>query len=322
MSLLRYVFTNRLSTWGLIWRTFLWLAIVLVLACVWGYVFFASFFTTAKINHWASTEEFQDGLAKAVFLKPWEFISLSASGFQTNKTGLRYETPQFVVAAEMDKSCEEVFDQYIDQPWAFIITPWALCVASDTEQQVVTADQILSLKDEISQDLTGEDLDNLRIIQEYTSGFWSIFTSGGMLLDHDSLHSLLVDEIPFFLQDPEVAESVADLMWILALVAVFVLMFFWVFVIVWTILFFLIWLFRYSLCTWIVAHIWRRWDRSYTKAISITRLPLIVFCIVMRFFSLPRWQNSIIFMVLMAGLFGLYYKSENGEWTEDTQKEL
>lgn len=304
MKLLSYIFTNKLTKWGFFWRLFLIIFVPLLLASIAGIFWFRSAATPAHLSKLLSGADYQRGLTDLQLLKNDEFISLSASGIQTNKSGVFFEDGAFLVQSLPEGTCEEAFN--LSPKDGLTLTPNAVCIRNNNKQQVVTATQILAIRKSIQQNLEQmNDGQVAQILAPYT-GLNNLIQGDTLYIDATGLQVLLTQEVPQLLNDPSFQTKVLSLAKTISLIAIIPLAIALMFIVAFIVFVYLCIFMLYTYLTQLLFYIMKP-RISYNRAFSITWLPYTFITILADWIFSMNWiVGTLLYVVLMIILIKIY----------------
>jgi uncharacterized membrane protein len=224
------------------------------------------------------------------FLNTGEYMLISAhSGLVTNKTGTIISTTDWEIVIDPSLDCESRF--VTAHNWGFALTQKALCVYTNTQQQIFTYEQLLS---------------GIQSIDRW-SGIWIQLTGITHLLSWDTLYidttvlGHVHQDLVYLTTNKQLAQSLVDTLQsfkgiFLGVLIVMVLIFAFFSTLYHVIVFIL-----YSLLTWALAYILGMKDITLGRAFSLTWLPLLI----IKMFALVLWFGIIVTSVCLLIVIGL-----------------
>lgn len=310
MKLLHYIFHNKLS---IRWWMRRCAVTVFGLSIIWLIVW------SVWVNQWLTTDRVSSLLSRpevtqqidtiSDFLSGDQYIQISeASGFVTNKTGVRMQSSDSIIEVKLDGSCEDWFSTN-SKKWA-LLTNRSICIRDTSKQQVVTRAQIMS---GVSNATGMQDAEISGFIARYPS--LGQMMSGGVVMITSATLQQIETDIKTITQDPQVMDAMLD--WV-STVAMMMLIPLWLmaifFTIVMTIILF-VWLVIYSLIARAIAGI-MSYDISFEEAFSLSRLPWIVVKVWWSLAWLDWAPRVILWIIIIASM--IYYHKQS---QHDTKSE-
>lgn len=305
MKLINYIFHNKLSIRWWMWRCALAVfGLSIIWLIVWS-IWINQWLTADRVSSLLSRPEVVGQIDKiSDFLSGDQYIQISeASGFVTNKTGVRMQSSNSIIEVDLDASCEDWFSA-TSKKWV-LLTNRSICVRDTSKQQVVTRSQIMS---GMTNSTGMHNTEVSDFIARYPSLSQTI-SGGVIMITTDTLQQIETD-INTLAQDPQVVDAMVG--WI-STVAMMMLIPLWLmaifFSIVMTIILF-IWLVMYSLITRAIAGI-MSYDISFEQAFSLSRLPWIVVKVWWSLAWLDWAPRVIAWIIIIVGLIYWYRQQNN-----------
>lgn len=278
MKLLSYIFTNSLTKWGFFWRLFLIIFLPLIVVSIVGIVWFSTSATPAHLSKLLSGANYQSGLTDLQLLKNDEYISLSASGIQTNTSGIIFEDGAFLLKSLPNGTCEDAFN--LSPKDGLTFTANGVCIRNNNKQQVVTAAQILAARKSLQENINQmKDGQVAQVLAPYT-GLNSLLQGDTLYVDAAGLQVLLTQEVPQLLNDPSFQTKILSLAKMVSMFALLPLAVGLIFVVALIVLVYLCIFMLYTYLTQLIFYIMKP-RIPYNRAFSITWLPytfIIILC--------------------------------------------
>ena len=320
MKLLSYIFTNTLTTWKFYWKLFLIIFIPVFVAGIAGIFWFRSLTNTTQFTQFLSGANFQSGLSDFKLLKTDEFISLSSTWFQTNKSGMLFEDGNFLIQSITTWTCEDAFSTSSKD--GLMITPNAVCIRNNNKQQIVTVAQILTARKSLQVDLAKMDDGKVaQILAPYT-GINSLIQWDTLYIDANVLQLILTQEIPQLLNDPTIQTGILKLVKMVSLIAILPFAIFLIVVVAFVVLIYLLTFMLYSLFTQFIYYCMKK-PISFKRAFSISWIPYLFIIIVTDWlFSIYRVWWTLLYAIIIIILNKIHEDKKLSEFVSSQTAEI
>lgn len=304
MKLLSYLFNNTVTIWEFFRKWFLRCAGLLLLWCIGLYTWASLYLSPASIQWFLISDYIKEWLESTLFLHSGEYIDIQENTIVSNKVGSWFSWDSTITYQNLE-SCEQVFNDNTYSDNAVVIIPSWVCIVDSNKQQVITVKQLREARASVLTELWSGLNTGYMVNYPFIA---SLFTGEIVHIDSALLSQIVKVEIPTLFADKEFLLWIDSIMRLFSWWMMILLYIIWLFLIVWMLLAFLVVRVLYSIVTRLIAKKLKKPITNFTKACSVTWLPLLLLSLVLdTMISLPRWWDLFIFSATMAILMIIYY---------------